>query len=481
MSDSARRAASSRWASLRLRLALLTMVIVFIPVYLLNRQARETFDAFTRRVWEEEMIHVAKITGRLCAGPQGQDAAFLRDLLRRAELDTGIRLRWIGPDGQVRVDSLPEAESDEVARQWRPGPEVATALGGRYQARWELTPDRSYTWYHCAQPILIEGQVVGVMHASRHTGPIMRAILRMLARQRATTALAVALAAGASLALALTITRRLRRLTAAVGAMARGEAGGPVPAGGGDEVAELSRGFNHLRDELARRNRYNRDFFAVVLHELQSPLTAIRGAAAVLRDGADARPGARETFLANIEHQAGRLTRLVGELNELNRLETGGEEELPRVRADLAAAVAGMLDRAAPAYAGRATLRGELGHAPVEALIHAESLEQVLVNLLDNAFRHAPADGTVTVRLLPADGSVELVVEDSGPGISPCDLPRVFEPFFTTARKHARENHRRGLGLAIARAIVTRHAGTIRAEHRPEGGARFTVTLPRST
>ena len=469
-------------ASLRWKLMLVCMTVVFIPVYFLQRSALETFDSFTRRVWEQEMVHVAKLAGRICLELEGSDPAVLADILRRTEEDTEIRLRWIGTDGRVLADSRPQPV-DETTPNRLPGAEVRSALAGTYAATWELTPDRRFMYYYAAQPLLVEGQVAGVMHASRHTGPIMRAIVRMLNHQRAATVLALALAAAASFVFAQTLTRRLRRLAGVARARANGEPAEAFHTGGHDEIADLSRAFDQLTDALARRNLYNRDFIATVLHELRNPLTGIRGAAELLQQGADAKPAAREKFLANIRHQADRLIRMVGELNELTRVDTGSDEEHPRVAGDVRQALTRILDRAETTFdtADKVRTVRDLGDLPILVRFNEERLEQVLLNLLDNAYRYTPPGGEVRVRLIPREGRAVLSVEDTGPGIAPDILPRIFERFYTTEPRDPRREHGSGIGLAIVHAIVAQHGGTVRAESEPGRGARFLVSLPMAT
>jgi two-component system, OmpR family, sensor histidine kinase ChvG len=467
--------------SLRVKLLAVCMAVVLIPVVFLNRQALAFFDQFTRAVWQEEMRHIAQVTGRVCLEWQDADPLVVVDVLRRAQQDTDIRLRWLGPDGRLKFDS-DQVAPDAVGFSWADQPEVKAALGGAYHARWWLTEDRDFMYYQIAQPVKLEDEVVGVLHATRHTGPIMRAIKRMINDQRRTTLLALGLAATASIGFAYTLTRRLRRLSRVAHAHARGETTEPFHAGGRDEIADLSASFDHLTAELARRNRYNREFMSTVVHELRSPLTAIRGAAELLQQGAGEKPESRAKFVDNIGHQAERLIRLVGELSELTRVDTGGDEDHPRAPGDLRAALSAMLDRAEPAFAGpdRARLARDLGDAPLTVRFNAARIEQVVVNLLENAFRYTPADGTVTVHLRPVDGWAELVVADTGVGIDPADLPHVFNRFFTTEPRDTRRAHGSGIGLAIARSIVEQHGGEIRAESEPGRGARLVVRLPRA-
>jgi signal transduction histidine kinase len=463
--------------SLRWKLMMVSMTVVFIPVYLLNRQALRTLDRFTSKVWEDEMAHTSRVIGRVCVEWADQNPEVVLDLMRRTQEDTHIRLRWITPDGKVRFDS-DTSVTNETSSIWAPGPEVAVAMTGKYKARWATTPDHQLNYYYTAQPVLVEGQVVGVVHATRHTNPIVIQVMRMLNHQRKATWIAVGSAAAISALLAWTLTRRLRRLTASAAAHSRGENHGRFALAGNDEIAELSRSFDHLTESLAARNRYNRDFVATTLHELRTPITAIRGAADLLQGSAGEKPDAREKFLGHIRHHADRLGRLVGELGELTRVDTGSDEDYPRTEGDLHAALERIVDRAETAFAApRARLLRDWEPEPLVARFNEERIEQALLNLLDNAFRYTPATGTVTISLRSTGQGVEIMVEDTGRGIAANDLPHIFDRFFTTEAPDPGREYGTGIGLAVARAIARQHGGDIRAESEPGRGTRMRFSM----
>lgn len=287
--------------------------------------------------------------------------------------------------------------------------------------------------------------------------------------------LLIAGAVGAALAalLALGIARRLagpvRRLSEATKAVAAGESGARVPVEGHDELAELSASFNAMADELAAAREAERTFLLSVSHELKTPLTAVRGYAEGLVDGAvdPAQAG------AVIGAEAERLQRLVGDLLELGRLE----------RREFAV-VLGSVDlgdvarRAVERFALRAReleVALEVDVAPdANASGDAERLLQAVSNLVENALRVTPAGGRVDVRARAG----ELVVADTGPGLAPEDLPRAFERFRLHDRYGRDRRDGSGLGLAIVRELVTAMGGTVAVDSAPGRGAAFTVRLP---
>jgi two-component system sensor histidine kinase KdpD len=209
-----------------------------------------------------------------------------------------------------------------------------------------------------------------------------------------------------------------------------------------------------------------------VSHDLRTPLTAIRTIAAALR-GADVEPGQRDAMLADVEHEAGRLTRLVANLLEVSRVESGA------LRPSLVPVPVEELCRAAVDDA-RLVLGDHVVEIEVEPHLPPVSVDetmvrQVLVNLLENAAAHDP--GPLKVRALRAGRRLELRVIDHGPGVPEAERQRVFEAFQRLRSRDGVRGRGTGLGLAIVRGFVEAHGGTVHVETSIGGGATFVVTL----
>jgi two-component system OmpR family sensor kinase len=187
-------------------------------------------------------------------------------------------------------------------------------------------------------------------------------------------------------------------------------------------------------------------------------------------------PEDQERFLSTIALEAERLTRLANDLLTLQRIE-GATGELPLRRFDLRVAT----DRAAamlePLLDHRGVDFGIEGSAP-EILGDVDRVQQVVANLVDNATRLVGKGGHVRVALAADEGDAVLRVIDDGPGIPADDLPNLFDRFYRADSSRTRASGGAGLGLAIVRAIVSAHGGTIEAENLPEGGSCFTVRFP---
>jgi signal transduction histidine kinase len=247
----------------------------------------------------------------------------------------------------------------------------------------------------------------------------------------------------------------LREMTDAARAMAHGDYTRRVRATSRDEIGELATAFNQMAADLAAADRQRRELIANVSHELRTPITALRGLLENIVDGvSDAEPETMQTALTQTE----RLGRLVTELLDLSRLDAG---VVPLVRTPID--IRTFLDdvvREATVNADGAghDVRFEVSAPAIRIDGDRERLHQVFANLLDNAARHSPPGGTVTVRAERHGTTVQLAVADEGQGIPPADRDRVFERF---TRGERATDGGTGLGLAIARWVVQLHQGTI--------------------
>jgi two-component system phosphate regulon sensor histidine kinase PhoR len=231
----------------------------------------------------------------------------------------------------------------------------------------------------------------------------------------------------------------------------------------------------HDITDLRRADQVRRDFVANVSHELRTPLTAIRGYLEALGDGPA--PDDARQFLEIISRHALRMERLVLDLLRLARLDAG-QETVQRAECRPAALVQAVAHDMEDQIAGR---RQRVETAIDESLTASgdpAKLHDVLRNLLENASNYSPEGGVIDVGARRANGWIEIIVADRGPGIPDADLSRIFERFYRVDRSRSRDPGGTGLGLSIVRHLVELHGGRVTAANRPGGGAVFTVRLP---
>jgi signal transduction histidine kinase len=279
------------------------------------------------------------------------------------------------------------------------------------------------------------------------------------------------------------ILRDVSAIRDGLAAVARGERKARISTEGRDELSELADAANAMIDELgdqeAARDQSDsarRDLVAAVSHDLRTPITSLRLLAEAVGD--DIVDGdTRRAYLERMRTHIDALSALIDDLFELSRLEAGdigwSLEQVPL--ADLVdETVAAM---SVLAEAKRVTVSASLPSELAPARANPEKLQRVLFNLIQNAIRHTPADGSVVVRAQPAAAGIEIEVADTGEGIAPAEREQVFTAFYRGGADAARTGERSGLGLAVSRAIIEAHGGRIWVADSTQG-TRVRFNLP---
>jgi two-component system phosphate regulon sensor histidine kinase PhoR len=229
--------------------------------------------------------------------------------------------------------------------------------------------------------------------------------------------------------------------------------------------------------ELRRLEKVRKDFVANVSHELRTPITAIRGYAETLQAGALNDPENAPKMVDIIHRQSERLSELVEDLLELSRLESR-QIQLAEQPVDVTEAAQRALEAVRPKARVRGTQLELQIPAGTRVLGDRRAVEQILLNLVDNAVKYTRPNGHVWVSAGLVADAVELRVRDDGPGIEPKHLPRIFERFYRVDKGRSRDMGGTGLGLSIVKHLATAMKGDVRVESGPRGGATFFVQLP---
>ena len=382
-----------------------------------------------------------------------------------------LRATVVDANGIVLFDSLGRHEGKDFS-QWR---DVKRALAGQYGARTspDLDGDANTSVMVVAVPVHVQGRIVGAVSIAK---PALSFGQFIEAARRKT--LLVGLTAGVSvLLLAIFVSlwlvrpfglvtdswrdvRRQRRLD--LGLLGR------------RVIGSIGAAFDEMRDAIAGRH-YVADYVQTLTHELKSPLSAIRGAAELLRE--PAMPEAdRQRFIANVARETQRIQELVDRMMELTALErrrTLGPTETVDLR-PLLQELAGSAEAAgAPRHLRVVIDDGSDASVDGDALL----LRRAVGNLLDNAIDFSPDGGTITLALTRKGRRVDVSVRDQGPGIPDFAGSKVFEKFFSLARPHNRRKST-GLGLAFVKEIAALHSGRVTLRNAESGGAIATLNLP---
>jgi signal transduction histidine kinase len=308
--------------------------------------------------------------------------------------------------------------------------------------------------------VLVSGVV---MFDSEHDMTIL-----LVAAACSTAALAAAGLLGGS------ILRALDRVRTASAAIAGGDFAARAPEDGPSELAELGTSFNEMAASVEELFDARRQLVAWASHDLRTPLASMQAMLEAVEDGL-VEP---ERYVPALKQQVDALRVLVDDLFELARLDAG-VLSLELREAPIAGVVRSALDGLeAEAEARHVALAARIDGDPT-AICAPDKVERVLLNLLTNAIRHTPSDGSVAVVVEPLEREVRVSVEDTGEGIPPDSAKRVFDHFWRGDRSRTSETGGAGLGLAIAHGLVEAQGGRIWAENVAGGGARVSFTLPR--
>lgn len=236
----------------------------------------------------------------------------------------------------------------------------------------------------------------------------------------------------------------------------------------------------HDVTRLKELERQRTEFVANVSHELKTPLTSIMGFVETLKEGAGDDPKDRAQFLGIIDEQSKKLFRLIEDLLLLSKVESG-RAPLLKEKINVLLVTEKLLKPLRPAItAKRMTVETAV---PGGYLLPADPhlFEQALSNLIDNAVKYGEPGGRITIRAFDLDGACHIEVADSGPGIPPDDLQRIFERFYRVEKGRSRDQGGTGLGLSIVKHIAERHGGAVSVKSRPLEGSVFTLSFPKTS
>jgi two-component system, OmpR family, sensor histidine kinase BaeS len=275
--------------------------------------------------------------------------------------------------------------------------------------------------------------------------------------------------------LARTLLNPVHRIARATHAMARGDYSSRVETPSHDELGQLARDFNQLAVVLERNESMRREFVADVSHELRTPLSIIRGELEAIEDGVrhfDAEA------LKSLQMEVGTLSKLIEDLYQLSLADLG-TMTYRKTELDIGALLTSTVD-VFQERLRKADMALELKLPPAPVIIHADEsrLHQLFTNLIENSLRYTNARGRVRIVCAAAGDHGVVDLMDSAPGVDERNLPRLFERFYRVEASRNRASGGAGLGLAICRAIVEAHGGTIAAKASPLGGLWITIRLP---
>jgi signal transduction histidine kinase len=455
------------FSSLRTRLWLtyaivVGVVLVVVGIALFVYLARNP-PALRKARFELNLLTQQLHSQRQPLGQWERAFPFLQDFAEK----NSVRVAILSVSGEVLFDTVQEMAPLPVLRlPLRQQPQPVSEFADEDEQRWIYSGFRDPG-----------GQSVIV--ATQRPRGILRSVLTDELFLPLVRAGAIALLL--SLLFAILISRwvasPLQRMAQATRAVAAGEVDLIKPEGP-REVKTLARAFNEMNHQVQASRQSQRDFVANVSHELKTPLTSIRGFAQAILDGAAKTPEELEHAGQVIYDEAGRMDRMVVDLLDLARLDAG-TADLERAPLELDALLQGVVKKFKPqCEQAQVALRADISGLP-SFIGDGDRLAQVFTNLVDNAVKHTPPGGRVTLRARQEGEKVKISVQDTGEGIPQEELSRIFERFYQLDKSRRGGKGRGvGLGLAITQQIVHAHGGEMYARSELGKGSIITVELP---
>ncbi|MBQ9264745.1 MAG: HAMP domain-containing histidine kinase [Clostridia bacterium] len=352
-------------------------------------------------------------------------------------------------------------KGEEVVRQ------TQSAAGPLFTVLVPWVQENSYTNTRTVMGFVLIQTAAQTVHAA-YSGLIWPTVLAAL--------FIFLLAAAALFFITRQMTRPLTAMAQAAGQMARGDFTARAPEEGSREIQALSASFNRMAGQLADLEQSRKDFVANVSHELRSPITSIQGFAQGMLDGTIP-PEQHEQYLQVVVDETHRLSKLINGLLNLSRMENE-QTSLAYSDFDICELTRRVLiSRITQIEEKNLQINADLGEDPVFVHADADQIQQVIINLLDNAIKFTPEDGFIYLSVRQDKDTVYLRVKDTGVGILPQDAAHIFDRFYKADKAHT-VGKGTGLGLAICQRIMEKHGQTIRLVSG-DNGAEFEITLAK--
>ena len=432
--------------SFRLKLIFSFTIVILVPLALIAFFLDKSLEENSLRNIQSALITQARLIESQLSSEKitKEDFAYLNLFVKDPALKTKFRITVIDTTGKVLADSEKSTEDVFKMENHKDRPEIKTALAGGIGVDIHYSPTLKIDMLYAALPVKNEDRIIGVLRLALTLESVQNTlfIIRKIVFLGLFFALCFAFVLGSILAVKI-IT--------------------PI-----DKMVE----------DMKKLETVRRDFVANVSHELKTPLTSIKGFVETLLEGALDDKENNRAFLKIVQDHAGRLDTLVNDLLILSNLESD-KIKLEKEGTDLKS----KLDKVAGAFKAQLEKKGISfrNDLPPDLIVKADThrIEQVFTNLIDNAIKFNKGKGSIKVYGEDSDSGIKVVVEDSGIGIPPKDIPRIFERFYRVDKARSRELGGTGLGLSIVKHIVELHGGIVGVESTEGLGSKFWFTLPK--
>ncbi|WP_254173503.1 sensor histidine kinase [Planktothrix pseudagardhii] len=462
-----------RWNSIHLKLLTTYLVLTALGTSLLAGYILFSFYAYFMQTRQAELEDwTGALSESVADALEEKDLQRVEVIVQRYGAPQAFTLRVFSPEGRLLASS--SLETDIQVKDWFAVPGMRQAFNqqtAKGLAKGVLSQeDRLFV----ARPIIRNQRMLGVLRMSITLAQFQAKFQTVIWTILGSLVVTFLLCAVISEWFTRSIAQPIQAMSLFAMRLGSGHLGEKLTLNQSDEVGQLALELNRMSERLAALDQERRAFLANVSHELRTPVSNVYVTLEALASGADQEPELRQRFMQTAQEETKRLSQLIHDLLDLGRLEAGITEletQPLHLRNLINRAVRAMESRLR-----RADVEITLNIPDVELQGDPERLLQAFLNILDNAIKHSHPQSTVSLKGTEEGSQVAVEIQDQGKGISPTDLPHIFEQFYTAER--SRQGRGTGLGLAIARRIVEAHGGNITVKSYLGKGAIFTLYLP---
>ncbi len=444
-------------------------VLVFMSFYVTNSMRQ-----YTLQQKEVQVLGQANVISGYIAQYQDLSESSINFLLRQQQLGSGGRVLMLDCDAVVTFDS----NNGAMQGRMMPSPVVLDALRGNNNA--EEGEDVSGDLIISATvPITRDRKVMGVIYYQTSGTEIteymdkIRGILLML------TVLVCILVSVVGFILAAIITEPIRRLTHRLEEMSEDDDNAELDITAGGEIGTLVNSFNKMTAKIKTQEEKRQEFVSNASHELKTPLSSIKLISDSLLNAPNASRETVEEFLTDMNVQVDRLTRIVNKLLTLTKMDSSASVARMEFSVlNLSEICANVVKALRPLAEQKSINLDFFADGAIYSRVERDRIWEAIYNILDNSIKYTPAGGRVSMDISKENGNAIITVEDTGIGIAPEELYKIFDRFYRVDKARARETGGTGLGLSIALTAVELHGGNIQVESREGEGSKFMIIIP---
>lgn len=464
-----------RIKSLFARLVSSYLLVIVVTLLILSLSLSYLFESFYLRTKQSEYLGYARSIAALVTDSiTSQRAGALEDALTVATGFVSGTVWIVDRDGLILMSS-----GRENPRSVRLNTsEVSEVLNGNEVAKLGRVAGFFQPMLLVAAPIIYQKQVIGAVLIHTPLADITSTIHAVRSLMLYAGGLAVILSTVISYYFSHSLARPLRNMNLAASEMAKGRFDQRVPVDGHDEVKELAETLNVLACELEKSEKKQRQFIADVSHELKTPLTSIRGFVEGILDKVITSEEDVTKYLTIVVDEVKRLTRLVNDLLEMSKLDSG-EYRLVLEPVSLPPLIANTVEKVLPqARQQEININVDVPERGFVVIGDKDRIQQILLNLLYNALTHTPHGGEISLSLTESKGYAKTSIRNTGEGIPENELPLIWDRFYKVDKARTRSRGGTGLGLSIVKQLVELQNGKVEASSEKGKGATFSFYLP---